>query len=66
MDVYVVEIALSSHDALKLGIVELERRKYALIADSDADAVLGAALWAITTSGLIPTGALLVNFPIGE
>jgi len=61
--VYVVEVALSSHDALKVGVVELERRKYLLLAEGDVDAVLGATQWAHSTSGLIPTGALLVDFP---
>ena len=63
MAVYVVEVALSDHDALKTGIVELERRKYALTADSDVEAVLTATQWAHTTSGRIPMGVLLVDFP---
>lgn len=68
---YVVEVTVSTHDALRVGVVEQPRcpgsppfHRVVVDADSDRDAVLVAAQMASATSGGMCTSAVLVDFPV--
>lgn len=63
MDRYVVQVDTASHDDLKAGVLVTRRSKVAVLADSDAEAVLVATQVAACTSGAMPVAAALLDFP---
>lgn len=75
-DLYAVEVEVSTHDALKDGVLALSRSLggsdfttvyvSALEAHSDDEAVLVACQMAACTSGGMPTTARLVSWPTEE
>ncbi len=72
-DLYAVEVETSTHDALKDGVLALQRVPggpdfttvyvSTLEAHSDAEAVLVACQMAACTSGGMPTSARLISWP---
>lgn len=74
-DDYVVEVEVSSHDDLRLGVLALRRdvpggRNYSTVhvsrheVGSDSEAMCVAAQIAACTSGGMPTATRLVSFPV--
>lgn len=64
MAFYIVEVSTASHDDLRRGCVEQRVSRVALDAGNDTEAVLVACQIASCTSGGMPTGAALLDFPV--
>jgi hypothetical protein len=60
---YTVDVAIASLDDLKAGRTATASSRVRVAADNDIDAVLIACQMVAARSGLMPTSALLRDFP---
>jgi hypothetical protein len=58
---FTVAIHLSTHDAVKAGVLVTRTHFVTLLADTDTDATLTAILMAAGRTGGMPTGATVID-----
>lgn len=58
---FTVKVSLSTHDAVKAGVLVTRTHFVTLLADTDTDATLTAILMAAGHSGGMPTSATIVD-----